>query len=158
MDNKQAHGALGGVQLCKDHERVAREHRNVRRFLGRVLIVSNPTFSANLERLHGVGSPLPRRVPPAIRCRSFPEIKWPLHFVYHGLQLLVWSWLCVLYILLWRAGLLASHTPLKASRMTRLLPNLAGLCFFLVIFTSLHPFPNHLCLRVIDRMFSSMFR
>lgn len=58
--------------LCKDHERISRENLRVCRFLGSVLIVSNSTFGANLERLHGAGSPLPCRVPPPIRCRSFP--------------------------------------------------------------------------------------
>lgn len=122
--------------------------------------MSNPTFSANLERLHGVGSSLPHWVPPAIRCRSFPEIKWPLQCVYQrapATSVMALCELCFVNSLL-EAGLFASHTPFKASRMTKLLPNLALLCFFLAIFTSLHPFPNHLCLRVIDRMFSSMFR
>lgn len=82
IGNKQTRRALEGIQLCKDHEGIARESQNVCGFLGSVLDVSNPTFSANLEWLQEVGSSFPRWVPPASRYRSFLEIKWILYFLY----------------------------------------------------------------------------
>lgn len=59
IEGRQADRALEGILLYRDHEGVAREKLNVCRFLATVLVVSNPTFSANRERLPGVDSALP---------------------------------------------------------------------------------------------------
>ena len=81
IDNKQTHRALEGIVMQRSWGDCQRKSKRLW-VLRKCFDVSNPTFSANLERLQEVGSSLPRWVPPAIRYRSFPEIKWILHLLY----------------------------------------------------------------------------